>query len=158
MNEKEDTVTHANVNNGKSPCARSRAIDIWKYLLHGSIYVLVLLSLGAVSTVLGQTAPSNPAQQKRAVSPVVRQIVVSLHLQDIFLSGARSSVWDCRLIRRPAKDARRRPEPSSAGLQAKAFGHQKMALEPTPPPHNDGVARRVSERIESCFRAHSEFL
>jgi len=92
MNEKEDTVTHANVNNGKSPCARSRAIDIWKYLLHGSIYVLVLLSLGAVSTVLGQTAPSNPAQQKRAVSPVVCQIVVSLHLQDIFLSGARSSV------------------------------------------------------------------
>jgi ABC-type amino acid transport substrate-binding protein len=72
MNEKEDTVKHADVNNGKSPCVRSRAIDIWKYLLHGSIYVLVLLSLGAVSTVLGQTAPSNPAQQKGAVSPPVQ--------------------------------------------------------------------------------------
>jgi hypothetical protein len=45
-----------------------------------------------------------------------------------------------------------------AGLQAKAFGHQKMALESTLPPHNDGVARRVSERIESCFHAQSEFL
>jgi hypothetical protein len=53
----------------------------------------------------------------------------------------------------------RRHEPSSAGLQAKAaFGHQKMALESTLPPHNDGAARRVSERIESCFRARSEFL
>jgi membrane-bound lytic murein transglycosylase MltF len=72
MNEKEDTVTHTNVNNGKSPCARSRAIDIRKYLLHGSIYVLVLLSLGAVSTLLGQTATSNPAQQKGAVSPPVQ--------------------------------------------------------------------------------------
>ena len=72
MNEKEDTVTHTNVNNGKSPCARSRAIDIREYLLHGSIYVLVLLSLGAVSTLLGQTATSNPAQQKGAVSPPVQ--------------------------------------------------------------------------------------
>jgi hypothetical protein len=52
----------------------------------------------------------------------------------------------------------RRHEPSSASLQAKAFGHQKMALESTPPPHNDGVTRRVSERIESCFRTQSEFL
>ena len=72
MNEKEDTVTHTNFNNGKSLCARSTAIDIRKYLLHGSIYVFVLLSRGAVSTVLGQTAPSNPAQQKRAVSPPVQ--------------------------------------------------------------------------------------
>jgi hypothetical protein len=71
------------------------------------------------------------------VNGVVRQIIVSLHLQDFFLFGASSSVWDCRLIRRPAKDARRRHEPSSAGLQAKAFGHQKMALESTLPPHND---------------------
>ena len=124
----------------------------------GSIYVLVLLSLGAVSTVLGQTAPSNPAQQKRAVSPVVRQIVVSLHLQDIFLSGARSSVWDCRLIRRPANDARsedtnrRRP-----GYKQKRLVIRKY-LESTLPPHNDGVARRVSERIESRFRAQSEFV
>ena len=35
----------------------------------------------------------------------------------------------------------RRHEPSSAGLQAKAFGHQKMAVESTLRPHNDGVAR-----------------
>src|SRR5271163_3838979 len=28
------------------------------------------------------------------------------HEKDFFLLGASSSVWDCRLIRRPAKDAR----------------------------------------------------
>lgn len=65
-------VTHQNVSNGRARWARSRPIDIWKYLLHGSIDVLVLLSLGAVSTVLGQTAPSNAAQQKGAVSPPVQ--------------------------------------------------------------------------------------
>ena len=27
-----------------------------------------------------------------------------------------------------------------------------VALEPTQPPHNDGAAPRVSERIESCFQ------
>jgi hypothetical protein len=37
------------------------------------------------------------------------------------------------------------------GYQQK-FGHQKMALGSTLPPRNDGVARLVSERIESCFR------
>ena len=52
----------------------------------------------------------------------------------------------------------RRHEPSSAGLQAKAFGHKKMALESTLPPHNDGGARRASEKIESCFRAQGGFL
>jgi len=52
----------------------------------------------------------------------------------------------------------RRHEPSSAVLQAKAFGHKKMALESTLPPHNDGGARRASEKIESCFRAQGGFL
>jgi hypothetical protein len=52
----------------------------------------------------------------------------------------------------------RRHEPSSAVLQTKAFGHHKMALESTLPPHNDNVARRVSEGIESSFHAQSEFL
>ena len=33
------------------------------------------------------------------------------HEKDFFLLGASSSVWDCRLIRRPAKDARRKREP-----------------------------------------------
>jgi len=33
------------------------------------------------------------------------------HEKDFFLFGASSSVWDCRLIRRPAKDARRKREP-----------------------------------------------
>ena len=33
-----------------------------------------------------------------------------------------------------------------------------LALESTPPRHSDGEARRVSERIESCFHRQSEFL
>ena len=33
------------------------------------------------------------------------------HEKDFFLLGASSSVWDCRLICRPAKDARRKSEP-----------------------------------------------
>jgi len=32
------------------------------------------------------------------------------------------------------------------------------ALESTLPPHSNGVARRVLERIESCFHSQSEFL
>ena len=34
----------------------------------------------------------------------------------------------------------------------------KLALASTLPLHNDGAARRVSERIESCFHAQTEFL
>jgi hypothetical protein len=45
-----------------------------------------------------------------------------------------------------------------AGLQGKAFGHQKAALESTLRLHNDGAARRVSERIESGLHAQSKFL
>jgi hypothetical protein len=45
-----------------------------------------------------------------------------------------------------------------AGLQGKAFGHQKMALESTLRLHNDGAARRVSAGIESGLHAQSEFL
>jgi serine/threonine protein kinase len=33
------------------------------------------------------------------------------HEEAFFLLSASSSVWDCRLIRRPAKDARRKREP-----------------------------------------------
>jgi hypothetical protein len=45
-----------------------------------------------------------------------------------------------------------------AGLQGKAFGHQKMALESTLRLHNDGAARRVSAGIESGPHAQSGFL
>jgi hypothetical protein len=44
------------------------------------------------------------------------------------------------------------------GYKERRLVHQKMALESTLPPHNDGVARRVLEGIESCFHAQSEFL
>jgi hypothetical protein len=44
-----------------------------------------------------------------------------------------------------------------AGLQGKAFGHKKMALESTLRLHNDGAARRVSAGIESGH-AQSGFL
>jgi hypothetical protein len=45
-----------------------------------------------------------------------------------------------------------------AGLQGTAFAHQKVGLESKLRLHNDGAARRVSERIGSCFHAQSEFL
>lgn len=45
-----------------------------------------------------------------------------------------------------------------AGLQEKAFRRPTIVLEPTLPLHNDGVARRVSEKIESRFHAQSELL
>ena len=45
-----------------------------------------------------------------------------------------------------------------AGLQGKAFGHKKMALESTLRLHNDGAARRVSAWIESGLHAQSGFL
>jgi len=71
----------------------------------------LLLGLGSIGINQLLVQGVLPAQ----AAAVVRQIVVSLHLQDIFLFGARSSVWDCRLIRRPAKDARsedtNRPRP-----------------------------------------------
>jgi hypothetical protein len=78
-----------------------------------------------------------------AVLPVWRQLF-GLGLQADSSSGERCSL--------------RRHEPSSAGLQARAFDHQKTAVESTRPPHNDGVARQVLERIESSFHAQSEFL
>ena len=37
------------------------------------------------------------------------------------------------------------------GFKKKSLVLRRIALESTPPPHNDGAARRVSERIESCF-------
>ena len=44
------------------------------------------------------------------------------------------------------------------GLQAEAFGHQKIALESTLRLHNDGATRRVSAGIESGPHAQSGFL
>ena len=46
---------------------------------------------------------------------------------------------------------------ASAGLQEKSLVFRTIALESTLPPHSDGAARRVAERIES-FRPQSEFL
>jgi hypothetical protein len=45
-----------------------------------------------------------------------------------------------------------------AWLQEKRLVIRRIALESTLPPHNDGAARRVSERIESWFHAQREFL
>jgi hypothetical protein len=62
------------------------------------------------------------------------------------------------MIRQPAKMLAANVDRAWARLQEKAFGHQKIVLESTLLPHNDGAARRVSERIESCFHAQREFL
>jgi len=56
------------------------------------------------------------------------------------------------------ENARRERGLSWPGFKKENLALGKTALESTLPPHNDGVARRVSERIESCFRAQSEFL
>src|SRR5437773_12095247 len=50
-------------------------------------------------------------------------------IQNFFLLGASPSVRDCRLIRRPVKDACRKREPCLGRLPGRAFAHQKMALE-----------------------------
>jgi hypothetical protein len=68
-----------------------------------------------------------------------------------------SSVWDCMLIRRSAKLLAENVD-CPGRVSKKNLALRKTALKSTLPPHNDGVARRVSERIESCFRAQSEFL
>jgi len=45
-----------------------------------------------------------------------------------FLYWATSSIWDCRLICRPAKDLAEILNRASVGLQEKAFGHQKNSF------------------------------
>jgi len=47
---------------------------------------------------------------------------------------------------------------AASGCSEKSFVFGRIALESTLPPHSDGAARRVSERIESCFHPESEFL
>jgi hypothetical protein len=66
------------------------------------------------------------------------------HQKDFFLLGGSSSVWDCRLIRRPAEVLAENAYLALPALQEREFGHQKMALGSRLPPHNDGAARRVS--------------
>jgi hypothetical protein len=61
-----------------------------------------------------------------------------------------------QLIRRSAKMLAENVD-CPGQVSKKDLALRKTALESTLPPHNDGVARRVSERIESCFRAQSEF-
>jgi membrane-bound lytic murein transglycosylase MltF len=71
MNEREDTVTHQNLANGRAPWARSRMIHVRKYILN-IMSALALMSLVPGSMLLGQTAAPNPMQQKVAVSPPVQ--------------------------------------------------------------------------------------
>ena len=73
------------------------------------------------------------------------------HQKDFFPLDLSTSVLDGRLIRRMAKDARKKGEPCLGGLQEKSLVFRTIAFESKLPPHNDGAARRVSERIESCF-------
>jgi hypothetical protein len=47
---------------------------------------------------------------------------------------------------------------ASAGLQEKSLVFRTIALESTLPPHSDGAAHRVLERIESGFYPQREFL
>ena len=78
-------------------------------------------------------------------------ILCARHEKDFFLLSASSSVWDCRLIRRPAKMLAENVNRALAGLR------QKIALESMLRLHNDGAARRVSAGIESGLHAQSGF-
>jgi hypothetical protein len=66
-----------------------------------------------------------------------------------------SSVWDRMLIRRSAKMLAENVD-CPGRVSKKNLALRKTALKSTLPPHNDGVARRVSERIESCFHTQSQ--
>ena len=100
--------------------------------------------------------PSHKFARHGECKGVVRKIVVP-HSEDFFLLGGGSSVWDCMRIRRSATMLAESVHCAWPGFK-KNLALRKTALESTLPPHNDGVALRVSERIESCFRAQSEFL
>jgi len=89
---------------------------------------------------------------------VVRQIVVPYIKKDFILFGGSSSVWDRRLIRRPAKKLAENVDCALAGLRERGFWSSENSSGSTLPPHNDGAARRVSEKIESCFQQSSELL
>src|SRR5215467_9093123 len=45
-----------------------------------------------------------------------------------------------------------------SGFKKESLVFRTIARESTLPPRSDGAARRVSERIESCFHPQSEFL
>src|SRR5260370_36735656 len=67
-------------------------------------------------------------------------------------------LYACMLICRSAKMLAENVDFAWPGFKKKNLALRKTALESTLPPHNDGVARRVSERIESCFHPQSELL
>jgi hypothetical protein len=92
---------------------------------------------------------------------VVRQIVVSyLKRISFYLKEARKLFGfglqnDSSTGERFLAEDVNRPRP---GYEKNRLVFGGMALEATLPPHNDGVARRVLERIGSCFHAQSESL
>jgi len=47
---------------------------------------------------------------------------------------------------------------ASPDFKKESLVFRTIAVESTLTPHSDGAARRVSERIESCFHPQSEFL
>ena len=73
------------------------------------------LCLTITREILGQTVESfldsSDAGKDGAFAGCSSPIRCARHEKDFFLLSASSSVWDCRLIRRPAKDARRKREP-----------------------------------------------
>jgi hypothetical protein len=79
---------------------------------------------------------------------------------DSFLLGASASIWDCRLIRRPVKAARRRLERCLGRVTGKVFGRQKMALESTLPCRDRREANQKTERDWRQSRAqhHADYV
>src|SRR3974390_650644 len=88
------------------------------------------------------------ASSGRPFHPIVRQIVVH-HIKRISFSSAYALRFGIAVNRRPVRNARRKCEPCLGRVQEKSLVFRTIALESTLPPHNDGAARRASERIES---------
>jgi hypothetical protein len=97
----------------------------WVVTFHEETLEVVALRAAVVGT--SQLPPGRAVCELGCSSP----IRCARHEEDFFLLGASSAVWDCMLIRRPAKDAHRNRELCLGRLQGKTFGHQKMAFEST---------------------------
>jgi len=74
----------------------------------------------------------------------------------IFLLGVSSSVWDCRLIRRSAEDARKERGPDKGCALPVIVGIRRIGLTSMLHSHNGGAVRRVSARIGSCFSLRAD--
>jgi hypothetical protein len=94
-----------------------RGIDLFNAVCQRNLEgVVAKRKTGTYATVSGWLKIKNPTYTQsqgrhELFETCSSPIRCARHEKDFFLLSASSSVWDCRLIRRPAKDARRKREP-----------------------------------------------